>query len=177
MYEKIQSESNTDFIHTLIDDYGEEVKRIIYSYLKDWQLTEDLTQEVFITVFLKMDTFEGRSSVKTWLYKIAINKTKDYLKSWSYKKVILTNTILTKTEINNSLETQLILKENDSEIAREVFGLPIKYREVILLFYYKDFTLKEIAAITNVNPSTVRTRLTRGRKILEQKLGGFLVES
>ncbi|WP_433744694.1 sigma-70 family RNA polymerase sigma factor [Falsibacillus pallidus] len=162
------------YVTQLLEDYGEEIKRMLYSYVKDWQLTEDLTQEVFITAFLKMDTFEGKSNVKTWLYKIAINKAKDYLRSWSYRKSVITNQFSQQSSKNNTAEAEILLRENEKEIISEVFKLPIKYREIILLYYYKEFSINEISTITNLNSSTVRTRLSRGRKLLEQKLGGFL---
>ncbi|RLQ94570.1 sigma-70 family RNA polymerase sigma factor [Falsibacillus albus] len=151
------------------------MKRLIFSYVGEWQQPEDLTQEVFITVFLKIDTFKEKSSLKTWIYKIAVNKTKDYLRSWHYKKTTLSNNLFF-IKHDNSVEEEFIMKERSNYISTEVFKLPIKYREIILLYYYKDFSLSEIAAITNINSSTVRTRLARGRNILERKLGGIFDE-
>ena len=80
-------------IELLMDQYGEEIKRLVYTYVKDHSAAEDVTQEIFITVYLKLDSFAGKSSVKTWIYSIAINKCKDYLKSWHVRKMTVQENI------------------------------------------------------------------------------------
>lgn len=65
--------------------------RIAYLYVKDWQVAEDIVQDTFLTYYLKFEQFEERSSLKTYLVRIVINKCKDYLKSWKYRKLTLTN--------------------------------------------------------------------------------------
>ncbi|WP_433744702.1 sigma-70 family RNA polymerase sigma factor [Falsibacillus pallidus] len=175
MYGEETFDNKEDFIRSLMDTFGEEIKRLIFSYLREWQQTEDLTQEVFISVYLKIDTFKGDSNIKTWVYKIAVNKAKDYLRSWHFKKTIVSNNLFPIKQ-SNCLEEEILMKERSNDISKEVFKLPIKYREMIMLYYYKDFSINEIAAITSINSSTIRTRLARGRKILERKLGGIFDE-
>nr|WP_231620668.1 sigma factor [Fictibacillus sp. 7GRE50] len=58
--------------------YGEEIKRLVYTFVKNWQQAEDITQDVYIALYTKLDTFRGESTLKSWIYTIAINKSKDF---------------------------------------------------------------------------------------------------
>lgn len=64
---------NEEIISRLINQYGNSILRMCYMYLKDYQLAEDVTQETFLQVYEKYETFENRSSEKTWITRIAIN--------------------------------------------------------------------------------------------------------
>ncbi|MCA1057632.1 sigma-70 family RNA polymerase sigma factor [Rossellomorea aquimaris] len=162
-------------ISSLVTQYGEDVKRLIYSYVKNWSAAEDLVQEVFITVFQKVDTLEKEDSVKAWIFSIAANKSKDYLRSWHYRKLLFTNTLSAKTN-KESPEALLLQKQQKTVLSEAVFALPVKYREVIIFFYYQEMRIEEISTILGINSSTIRTRLARARDLLNQKLGGDLDE-
>lgn len=163
-------------IRSLVTQYGEDVKRLIYSYVKNWSAAEDLVQEVFITVFQKVDTLEKEASVKAWIFSIAANKSKDYLRSWHYRKLLFTNTFSAKTS-KESPETLLLQQQQKTVLSEAIFSLPVKYREVIIFFYYQELRIEEISTILGINSSTIRTRLARARDLLNQKLGGDLDES
>ena len=75
-------------IEALIREYGNDVLRTAYMYVKDIHTAEDIFQEVFIKVNQKFSTFEGNSSIKTWIIRIAINACKDYLKSAYNRRVV-----------------------------------------------------------------------------------------
>ncbi|OAT81881.1 hypothetical protein A6P54_10220 [Bacillus sp. MKU004] len=162
-------------IRYLVTKYGEDVKRLIYSYVKNWSAAEDLMQEVFITVYQKMDTLENASSAKAWIFSIAANKSKDYLRSWHYRKLLLTNTFSLTTS-KEGPEELLLKQQEKTELSEAVFALAVKYREVIIFFYYQELRIEEISEILGINSSTIRTRLSRARSLLNQKLGGDLDE-
>jgi RNA polymerase sigma-70 factor, ECF subfamily len=162
-------------IRYLVTKYGEDVKRLIYSYVKNWSAAEDLVQEVFITVYQKMDTLENASSAKAWILSIAANKSKDYLRSWHYRKLLLTNTFSLTTS-KEGPEDLLLKQQQKTELSEAVFALPVKYREVIMFFYYQELRIEEISEVLGINSSTIRTRLSRARSLLNQKLGGDLDE-
>jgi RNA polymerase sigma-70 factor, ECF subfamily len=155
-------------LELIMDDFGEEIKRFIYTYTKNTTQAEDLTQEVFVNVYLKLNSYNGNSSLKTWLYSIAINKCKDYFKSWHYRKVQFMDTF---TESNNtyfqSPEEIVALQAESVELVEKVLVLPIKYREILLLFYYREFSIQEIMQILNINENTAKSRLHRGRQKLK----------
>jgi RNA polymerase sigma-70 factor, ECF subfamily len=155
-------------VEELMDMYGEEIKRLIYSYVKNWATTDDIVQEVYLKIYLKLYTFKGEASLKTWVYKIAINKCKDYLRSWHYLRLVMTDKIIENNE-SCSIEDELMWKDTKSELIEKVMALPVKYREVIVLFYIKEFSLLEISELLQINVETVKTRLRRARgKLYDQ---------
>lgn len=157
-------------VEVLMNEYGEAIKRLVFTYIKDYSLTEDLTQDIFLTVYLKFDTFAGRSSIKTWIYAIAINKCKDYLRSWHFRKISYTNSFLDLVGNSKDPENNLLDQTNRAELVKEILKLPVKYREVVILFYYKDFSIDDISVLLSISESTVKVRLHRGREKLKKGL-------
>ncbi|MHC0037619.1 sigma-70 family RNA polymerase sigma factor [Pseudoneobacillus sp. C159] len=161
----------------MMDEYGEGVKRFIFTYTKNATLAEDLTQEVFVNVYLKIDTFSGKSSLRTWIYSIAVNKCKDYFKSWHYRKIRLMGSFLETNMITlRSPEKMVAMEEDRVELIEQILALPLKYREVLLLFYYKEFSIEEIGELLGIGEATVKTRLRRARQklktVLDHENGG-----
>nr|WP_285876733.1 sigma-70 family RNA polymerase sigma factor [Fictibacillus phosphorivorans] len=160
-----------------MDVYGEEIKRLAFTYTKNWQQAEDITQEIFINAYNHLNDFREESTIKTWIYRIAINKCKDYLRSWHYTKTLLTNTFYQKS---NSLspEEEYLEMEQRQQISKLILELPVKYREVIILYYFKEFSIEEISAALDCNLNTVKSRLRRAKKSLETKMaregGGYI---
>lgn len=172
--DKIQeSEEYINQFNTLLNEYGEEIKRLIFTYVHDYAVTDDLVQEVFISVYKKLDQFEGRSNHKTWLYRIAINKCKDYLRSPKRKYQQLMDSFNIRAK--KDTESTVLEAERNNELIQEVMKLPVKYREIIIFYYYQDFSMKEITEILDINMNTVKTRLSRAKDKLKSSLieGGF----
>ncbi|MDN4608444.1 sigma-70 family RNA polymerase sigma factor [Sporosarcina highlanderae] len=158
-------------IEFLMDEYGEEIKRLVFTYVKDHSAAEDLTQEIFITIYLKLDSFAGKSSIKTWIYSIAINKCKDHLKSWHVRKMTVQENIKEFLKSNRRGPHDEVLEKFESEwIVNHVLKLAMPYREVILLYYYKHLSIKEVGEILAISESTVKVRLHRGREKLRKSL-------
>ncbi|RLQ94361.1 sigma-70 family RNA polymerase sigma factor [Falsibacillus albus] len=170
-----RKQSESEMMSDLIKKYGEEIKRLIFTYVKEWNTAEDLTQDVFITVYLKRDTFQEQSSLKTWIYRIAINKSKDYLKSWGNRMLSLTN-LFPSSYSDISTERRYFTRFENEKLGNAVFKLPVKYREVIILYYYKGLNTTEISELLQCKPSTVKSRISRAKKQLHSKLGGFRLE-
>jgi RNA polymerase sigma-70 factor, ECF subfamily len=180
--EDLSAEINLDALNReealiyLMKLYGEEIKRLVYTFVKHWPQAEDLTQDVFISLYTKLDTFRGDSAIRSWIYSIAINKSKDYLKSWSYRKLQLTEKLKgDSSSEKNAVEFQVISNSEDRILYESVLKLPLKYREVILLYYYKEFSIRETSEFLSLNEATVKTRLSRAKRLLKEqymKLGG-----
>ncbi|WP_245602133.1 sigma-70 family RNA polymerase sigma factor [Peribacillus kribbensis] len=176
---KMTKHSSPDEIHHLpreeqlvwlMGEYGDMIIRLAFTYVKQKQVAEDISQEVFISCYQSLDRFENRSAYKTWLYRITVNKCKDYLDSWSFKHIFYKDffsSLLTKGAVFT--ENKLLDQENKEGIFKKVLALPVKLREVIILHYYEELSIKEIAGLLNLNANTVKTRLHRGR----QQLKGF----
>jgi RNA polymerase sigma-70 factor (ECF subfamily) len=164
-------------VEKLIEKYGYDIYKLAYFYVKDKGKAEDITQEVFLTCFDKMTYFRGDfSQVKNWLLKITSNKCKDYLRSWAYKYTTISNSFIESLRSKeSSLESSLIKKHESSELVALILDLPIKYREVIILYYYQEMKIREIADLLNINENSVKTRLRRGKEKLKNDLKGELI--
>jgi RNA polymerase sigma-70 factor, ECF subfamily len=154
-------------VKVLMKEYGEEIKRLIYTYTKNWSSAVDLSQDVFVSVYLHLEKFERKSSVRSWIYSIAINRCKDYLKSWHYRNMQLLEKLpLGKGSSTETPEHHLLMEDESREMMQRIFSLPIKYRELIILYYYKELSVKEISELLNLSESVIKTRLHRGREKL-----------
>ncbi|MGG0718471.1 sigma-70 family RNA polymerase sigma factor [Robertmurraya massiliosenegalensis] len=148
----------------IMDQYGDRLTKLSYNYLKDWNLAEDTVQDVFITCYKEYDKISEIVSFKAWIYRITINKCKDMLKSSLFKKVII-NTDLFKRIISSEFtpEMSVMRKSEDEYLSLCVLELPLKYREVITLYYYEELPIDEISEVLRIKRNTVKTRLSRAR--------------
>lgn len=160
-------------IHTPIDDmmlYGQDLLQLVYTYVKDKALAQDLTQEIFVKSYEAYPTYKGKSTLKTWMWRIAINHCKDYLKSWYNKNIQVTVDAGVDVQAIINVEQQVIRQDEQERLAKTVMELPIMYREVIYLFYFEDYTSKEIACVLSINENTVKTRLRKAKQYLKLQL-------
>lgn len=160
---------NAEKIEKLIDLYGNDVLRIANMYIKNLTIAEDIFQEVFLKITKKLHLFKNESSEKTWIIRITINTCKDYLKS-SWKTKVIASEELPEEINENSADKKILSSETSQIILNEIFNLPVIYKDVILLYYYKSFSTAEIAKILMIPESTVRIRMKRAREILKEKL-------
>ncbi|WAA12564.1 sigma-70 family RNA polymerase sigma factor [Fervidibacillus halotolerans] len=161
-------------IEQIMDTYGEELKRFIFTYVKNRSQTDDIFQEVLLTVYRRLDTLKDSRSLKNWLYKITANKCKDYLRSPIHRLIVWKEEITENT--NDTPERAVVMSERKRELIEAILKLPIKYREVLILQYYKEFSIKEISELLNVNPSTVKTRIMRAKEKLRQNMRGDIFD-
>lgn len=155
----------------IMSQYTDTLIRIAYGYVKDLQVAEDIVQEAFIKFYHYQKRYEERGQLKAYLAKIVVNKSKDYLKSWAYRKIQLQNKYFSSDA--NRVYDELIRKDEESIIGEAILELPLKHREVLIYFYFDDMKISEVAQILSISESTVKTRLTRGRELLKSKLTGI----
>ena len=149
-----------------MQQYTDYLLRISYLYVKDWQAAEDIVQDTFLTYYAKFDQFEERASLKTYLTRMTINKCKDYLKSWRYRKMTLTNQFF-----GGKKDRALAVEQAERlDIANAVLDLPIQLREVIIHYYYNELSVLEISTLLGISDNTVKTRLRRARQLLKDRL-------
>jgi RNA polymerase sigma-70 factor, ECF subfamily len=167
----ISSINKETLLEELIETYGNKVLKLSFTYVKDQRVAEDITQEVFIKCYQNWEKFRGESSIKTWVYSITINTCKDYLKSWSFRNLLFHDFTPKQKDMKDHVLEQVLERSQKKELADAVLHLPVKYREVMILFYYENYRVDEISAILNINENTIRTRLKRGKELLVKKLG------
>lgn len=148
----------------IIDQYGNNILRIAYSYLHNMSDAEDILQETVIRFFNAYPDIESADHEKAWLLRVAINLSKNKIKY---------NNIRKTDELNDMLITDK--KEDLSYLWEAVRSLPERYREVIHLFYHEGYSTAQISKLLNAKEATVRSNLHRGRKqlkaVLEEEYG------
>ena len=167
----VEAVTGTSKIKELMVQHMEYLIRLAYYYVKDLQAAEDIVQEVFIKFYDSESNYEERGEIKAYLTKMTANKSKDYLKSWTYRKVQLQNKLFQTEPAMNSDE--LVRKDEETLIGEAILQLPLKQREVLIDFYFDEMTIAAIASLLAIPESTVKTRLRRGRELLKNQLIGI----
>lgn len=166
----MQQLNKDELLREAMNEYGNELTRLAYSYVQDISTAEDITQDVFFKCYTKLDDFEGKSTLRTWLNRITINKCKDHLKSGWKKYIQFDLPILKTPKTHETPERKLNKKIEHDQITRYVLLLPVKYREMIILYYFQERSTLEISQLLKLKETSVRTRLRRARKLLEEYL-------
>ena len=152
-----------DEMEKIYDKYKNSVYRLAFAYCKNIADAEDIMQEVFITRFSCNIGFEDEAKEKSWLLKVTSNKCRDLFRSMRYK---ISKSAVPLEEAGLVYETP-----EESSVYHAVMSLPPKYRLVIHLYYYEDYSVKEICEINGKNESAVQTQLYRARNKLKNILG------
>ena len=158
------AEERIDF---LLETYGTTILRIAYTYVKNLQDAEDVVQETFLKYLEHLPKFESSAHEKAWLLRVAINISKNKCKSaWSRLRVDHEEVFT----IQGTKEVGYEQVEWKSEVLQAVLSLPLKYRAVIHLYYYEDYSIQEIATCLGKNKNTIKSLLNRGRERLKRTL-------
>ncbi len=150
-------------VNRAIEAYGNLVRRICLIHLKNQADTEDIFQTVFLKYLLSSAEFRDPEHEKAWFIRVSVNACRDLLKSAFRRRTVSLEVLA---------EQPAELTEDNREVLEAVLDLPEKYRDVIYLYYYEEYTAPEIGALLRKKPNTVYTLLSRAKKILKEKLGG-----
>lgn len=156
-------------LEDLMAKYGQDVWNYAYCLTKNRSMADDITQDVFLQAYRHITSFRGESSVKTWLLKISRNISCNYRNSAFFRKVLLIDIIIPK-ESNRSAEQSFLEQEAANEVWKQVFHLPKKYREPLVLHAKYQLSLQEIANILKIPEGTVKSRLFGARNRLSIRL-------
>lgn len=157
------TEEYTRFINLYMND----IYRVAFSGCRNRQDAEDITQEVFEALLrYEKQAFRDEEHVKRWLIRVTVNKCKSMWRTPWKRKVDLSDQEIVSAEMEweNEQEEQLFFA---------LRKLPLKYAQIVHLFYFEDMKIKEIADVTGISETAVATRLQRAR----EKLKTYLEES
>ena len=151
---------DTQEMERIYDKYHESVYRLAFTYCKNRADAEDLTSEVFLKRFAYKKEFEDEKHETAWIMRVTVNQAKDLLRSFRYRFSVPLE------------EAELVYNTpEESEVYHAVMALPAKYRTVIHLYYYEDYSVTEIGKIIGKSPTAVQTQLYRARNMLKKTLG------
>lgn len=153
-------------LERLMREYGDSVFRMCYLYLKDYYLAEDATQETFIKAMKSYDSFLHNSNEKTWLIRIAINSCKNIMRTKWFRFPMMSIDDQQYITVDHFIEDII---EKDS-IVKAIMSLNKSDREIIILYYYQELSVREISFITGKKENAINQQLKRSREKLKNYL-------
>src|SRR5437667_8032515 len=171
----------------LVAENSGDVYALLYRLTTDAEEARDLTQETFLRAFQSIERFRGDSSLKTWIYRIAINQARNRWRWWRRRKRDVTVSLDDKhgpseQPLSASLrdedapdpEQETLAREREGQLREALLGLRSAYREAVILRDVEGFSYEEIATTLEISIGTVKSRLSRGRLAMRRKLEGSL---
>lgn len=156
-----------DKFRTIYMDHYKMVRQLIYNMTGKNEI-DDLTQEAFVKIWQGLSAFSSQSSLKTWIYRITINVTIDYLrkqKSEKNKKDNLATELNLQKELQRSNEISSYINFNNPELVQKtLLQLEEVTRSMLILFYFEEKNIKDISKILEIPTGTVKSRLHNARK-------------
>jgi RNA polymerase sigma-70 factor (ECF subfamily) len=154
--QRLRSEAE---IERAVKTCAPDIVRLAFAYVKNRADAQDIAQEVYLSYMLKSPPFADEAHEKAWLIRVTVNKCRDFLKSaWNRRRKPLP-------------EELPAMPEEESHLLQAVLALDEMYRLPVYLHYFLGYSIREAAALLRMNPSTVGTRLDRGRRLLKERLG------
>jgi RNA polymerase sigma-70 factor, ECF subfamily len=168
-----------------VNRYSANVYALLFRLTENVEEAQDLTQDTFLRALKAIKNFRGESNLKTWLFRIAVNETKNRWRWWKRRKndsiVSLdaennfNETPLSETiaDVSENPETAVLRREREFQLQKMLRELPQNFREVIILRDIEGLSYDEIAVALSTNVGTIKSRIARGREELRKKLSGF----
>jgi RNA polymerase sigma-70 factor (ECF subfamily) len=166
-------EGDDHSLENLIERYANHIYNFIRHYIHNLQEAEDLTQDVFIKVWKHIRKFDLSKSFKVWIFQIARNTAIDFLRK---KKEISFSDMAEEDDVFETpdlepLPSELLEKKESQKMVKEALEqMPLKYREVLTLYFQNQLNFREISEINNESIDTVKSRHRRGLLILKKRL-------
>jgi RNA polymerase sigma-70 factor (ECF subfamily) len=169
-------------------EYGERVLNLAYRYTANVETARDLTQDVFLKIYQNLESFQNRSQIFTWIYRITTNHCLNYLKKdrkrrWlslldqKVSEVIKSADLAESSQlVQHPLTPYEVLERSQREmiIRKVIHSLPLKYRFPLILQRYEGLNIQEIAETMSLTVPATETRIHRAKKLLIKKLQPFL---
>jgi RNA polymerase sigma-70 factor (ECF subfamily) len=169
----------------LVTQYSANIYAVLMRLTEDEEEARDLTQETFLSALKAIKNFRGEADLKTWLYRIAVNESRNRFRWWKrrHRSAIVSldaENPQTQTAMHESIsdpaenpEAETLRRERERALRRALTELPTNFREVIVLRDLEGLSYEEVAATLETNVGTVKSRIARGREELRKKLSGF----
>lgn len=166
----------------LVNRYTGNIYALLMRLTEDHEEARDLTQETFLSALKAIKNFRGDADLKTWLYRIAVNESRNRFRWWKRRSRSLTISLDAENAFGQTPdyadsaenpETATLRRERETALRQALSELPTNFREVIVLRDIEGLSYEEVAAALETNVGTVKSRIARGREDLRKKLSGF----
>jgi RNA polymerase sigma-70 factor, ECF subfamily len=184
--DRADSEANLSF-EEVFERYNSMVYGLVLHILGDREEALDVSQEVFLTIYRKMGTFRGESSLKTWIYCIAAHRAANRFRWWN--RIRRRGTVSLEEHLSKSPnrelycnlrsdiqspEEALLVQEEHAEVERLLLELPLQQRIAVIMRDIEGLSYEEIAESLNVSLGTIKSRIARGREMLKRHIQGAM---
>lgn len=156
----------------LVERWQGPLVNLAYRYCRDRSIAEDMAQEAFLKIYRGLPRWRQDSRFSTWMFAVAINQYRSMMRRTGPPAVPVEE--LERVLAAGDLDAEADAALRRDAVHRAVGSLPPKYRDVVLLFYFQEMDLQETAQVARLPEGTVKARLFRARKLLQDKLGGLL---
>jgi RNA polymerase sigma-70 factor (ECF subfamily) len=170
---------------TLVDRYSHDIYALLFRLTENAEDAGDLTQDTFIRALRSIKSFRGDSELKTWLFRIAINESRNRFRWWKRRRRDVTisldatigesETTLVETLADRSIspEDATLAREREYALKAALLDIPDVYREAVVLCDVEGMSYEETAAALGISIGTVKSRISRGREELRRRLKDF----
>ena len=143
---------------------------LAFRFCRDRQRAEDMAQDAFLHIYRQLNKYRGDAAFSTWIFSVSLNLYRSMLR----RKTMIVESLDDLAEIagNHFSDSQIEQHEREELVRKAVTVLPPRYRDAIIIYYFRDKNLTEAAEILGVPEGTVKAWLHRGRDLLRRKLGG-----
>lgn len=148
-------------LDVLVESYRGHIFAAAFSSCSNAADADDVVQETFLQYYLSSKEFDNEQHIRAWLIRVAVNKAKNIAHSFWHRN---------RMPLEAYMETLSFETPEDTALFEAVMRLPEKYRIVIHLFYYEEYSVHEIAGILRLTENNVKARLSRGRRMLKEAL-------
>jgi RNA polymerase sigma-70 factor (ECF subfamily) len=164
--------------------YGPRIQQLAFRYLKNWEDAEEVSQDVLLKVYRKIDAFRGDAALSSWIYRITFNTAMSRLRTARFARTAEVQPAEITTDASDHVQPepadwtaladdQVMRAEMRQQLIAALTHLPEVYRVPVLLRDINGLSTEEASAILHVKPQTLKSRLHRGRLILRRHLGDF----
>ncbi|MGJ7912416.1 RNA polymerase sigma factor [Neobacillus sp. LXY-1] len=151
----------------LVEKYRNDVFRTVFAILRDQKEAEDAAQEVFIKIYMSLSQYENQG-FKTWMTRIAVNHAIDMKRKQARRREEVFEEFETLGTTEDSLEREILQKEQKQLVRKRLNELPENYRDVIFGFYIAEKSYQQMAEEQNVQVKTIETKLYRARNWIKK---------
>lgn len=167
--------NDSEAFNWLVDEFKDIVFRTAFAFLKNQEESEDITQEVFISVFRNIESFRGEANIKTWILRIAINKSLNQIRKNKWKASVQSfENLLLPAQNKQSSDVnpyqQMKQKELEGALNKALDKLPSQQRSAFVLHKIDELPQQEIAQILNTSVSSVESLIFRAKTNLQKQL-------
>jgi RNA polymerase sigma-70 factor (ECF subfamily) len=148
----------------ILDLYQNKVIRLIYTLVGNIAIAEDIAQDALLKVWQALDIYDGRAALGTWIYTIARNTALTHLRAETYRRTLPLDAVAEPAATSAA--------EPGPDIRKHVERLPEEQREAIVLYYFQEKSVEDVAQMLDLPIGTVKSQLFRARKTLAEKLNG-----